>query len=166
AIYWLALMLTAGEDPRFIARRLVILAAEDVGNADPMALTVATSTAWAVEFVGMPEAQIPLAEATIYLATAPKSNASYSALLRAQKDIQQGEIYEVPRHLRDASYRGAEKLGHGEGYLYPHNYPEHYVPQVYLPVQKSYYRPTDQGYEKRISAFLARLKELKEKFHR
>lgn len=166
AIYWLALMLTGGEDPRFIARRLVILAAEDVGLADPMALPVATSAAWAVEFVGMPEAQIPLAEATIYLATAEKSNTSYLALLRAKRDIEQGEIFEVPAHLRDASYRGAEKLGHGEGYLYPHQYQEHYVAQKYLPVEKSYYRPSEQGYERRISAFLAHLKELKEKFHR
>ncbi len=164
AIYWLALMLTGGEDPRFIARRLVILASEDIGNADPMAINVATSVAWAVEFVGMPEAQIPLAQATIYLATAPKSNASYSALIRAQKDIEQGQIFEVPKHLRDASYWGAKRLGHGIDYVYPHHYPEHYIPQMYLPAQKSYFRPSDQGYEKRISAFLQHIKELREKY--
>ncbi len=161
AIYWLALMLVGGEEPRFIARRLVILAAEDIGNADPMAIQVATSVAWAVEFVGLPEAQIPLAQATVYLATAPKSNASYSALIRAKKDIEKGEIFEVPKHLRDANYWGAKKLGHGVDYQYPHDFPHHFVRQTYLPAKKSYYRPSDQGYEKRIARFLQHMKFLK-----
>jgi len=153
ALYWLARMISAGEDPRFIARRLVIQAAEDVGNADPMALVVANAAAHAVEFVGLPEAQIPLAQATVYLATAPKSNASYLGIARAMEDVRNRVVPLVPKHLRDANYPGAKTFGHGEGYRYPHDYPEHYVPQEYLPKgtrSRRYYEPTGQGFEKRI----------------
>ncbi len=153
AVFWLAKMLQAGEDPRFIARRMVILAAEDVGLADPQALLVANSAAGAVEFVGMPEAQIPLAQAVIYLATAPKSNAAYLAINAANRDVERMGKAEVPIHLRDGSYKGAEKLGHGRGYLYPHDYPGHRVEQQYLPdslVGRTYYQPSEEGYEARI----------------
>ena len=158
ALYWLARMLEAGEDARFIARRLVIQSAEDVGNADPMALVVATAAAQAVEFVGLPEAQIPLAQATVYVATAPKSNASYTALTRAREDVRSRVARPVPKHLRDANYRGAKRFGHGEGYLYPHDFPGHYVPQEYLPEDarsRPYYEPTELGYERRIRERLA-----------
>ncbi|MGC8862567.1 MAG: replication-associated recombination protein A [Armatimonadota bacterium] len=161
AVYWLARMLAAGEDPKFIARRLVIQAAEDVGNADPMALVVATAAAQAVQFVGMPEAQIPLAQATIYLACAPKSNASYVAISRAMNDVSQKKGPPVPIHLRDASYPGARELGHGKGYLYPHDYPGHYVEQEYLPPEaksRTYYEPTDHGHEAKFKQRLARLR--------
>jgi len=157
ALYWLARMIAAGEDPRFIARRLVIQAAEDVGNADPMALVLATAAAHAVEYVGLPEAQIPLAQATAYVATAPKSNASYLAIARAMEDVRNRVVPLVPRHLRDANYPGAKQLGHGEGYQYPHDHPDHYVPQEYLPKgtqSRRYYQPTEQGYEKKIKARL------------
>jgi putative ATPase len=153
ALYWLARMLSAGEDPRFIARRLIIQSAEDVGNADPMALVVATAAAHAVEYVGLPEAQIPLAQATIYVATAPKSNASYLGISRAMEDVRRRIVPLVPKHLRDANYPGAAKFGHGEGYQYPHDFPGHFVPQQYLPEgTKSgpYYQPSDQGFERRI----------------
>ncbi len=137
-VYYLAKMIYAGEDPRFIARRIVICASEDVGNADPMALVVATSALRAVEFVGMPEARIPLAQAAIYVALAPKSNASYSAIEAALEDVKTEETLEVPDHLKDSSYPGAKKLGHGEGYKYPHAYGGH-VDQEYLPQKKKYY---------------------------
>jgi len=153
ALYWLARMIEAGEDPRFIARRLVIQSAEDVGNADPMALVIATAAAHAVEYVGLPEAQIPLAQATIYVATAPKSNASYSAIARAMEDVRNRVVPLVPKHLRDANYPGAKAFGHGEGYRYPHDHPGHFVPQDYLPEgtkSRTYYEPSDQGFEKRI----------------
>ena len=153
ALYWLARMISAGEDPRFIARRLVIQAAEDVGNADPMALVIANAAAHAVEFVGLPEAQIPLAQATVYVATAPKSNASYLGIARAMEDVRNRVVPLVPKHLRDANYPGAKTFGHGEGYRYPHDHPGHYVPQEYLPEgtqSRRYYEPTDQGFEKRI----------------
>lgn len=140
AIYYLAKMIYAGEDPRFIARRIVICASEDVGNADPMALVIATSALRAVEFIGMPEARIPLAQATIYVAKAPKSNASYKAIEEALKDIAAEETMEVPDHLKDSHYPGAKKLGHGKGYKYPHNYGG-YVEQDYLPKKKKYYKP-------------------------
>jgi len=140
AIYYLAKMLYAGEDPRFIARRVVICASEDVGNADPMALVVATSALRAVEFIGMPEAKIPLAQAVIYIAKAPKSNASYKAIEAALKDISTEETMEVPDHLKDSHYPGAKKLGHGMGYKYPHDY-DGYVEQDYLPKKKKYYNP-------------------------
>ena len=161
AVYWLARMLAAGEDPKFIARRLVIQAAEDVGNADPMALVVANAAAQAVMFVGMPEAQIPLAQATIYLACAPKSNASYVAIDRANRDIAERKGPPVPLHLRDANYPGAKALGHGKGYLYPHSYPGHFVEQEYLPStakSKRYYEPTDHGHEARFKQRLERLR--------
>lgn len=140
AIYYLAKMLYAGEDPRFIVRRIVICASEDVGEADPMALVLATSALKAVEFVGMPEARIPLAQATIYVAKAPKSNACYRAIEAAMEDIGREQTMEVPDHLKDANYPGAKKLGHGEGYKYPHDYGG-YVEQEYLPKKKKYYNP-------------------------
>jgi putative ATPase len=140
AIYYLAKMLYVGEDPRFIARRIVICASEDVGNADPMALVVATSALRAVEFVGMPEAKIPLAQATIYVAKAPKSNACYKAIEAAMEDVEKEQTMEVPDYLKDSHYLGAKKLGHGQGYKYPHDY-EGYVEQDYLPKKKKYYKP-------------------------
>jgi putative ATPase len=161
AVYWLARMLTAGEDPKFVARRLVIQAAEDVGNADPMALVVATAAAQAVQFVGMPEAQIPLAQATIYLACAPKSNASYLAINRANTDVSERKAPPVPAHLRDANYPGAKALGHGKGYKYPHDYPGHHVEQEYLPAGTAagpYYEPTDHGHEAKFKQRLERLR--------
>jgi putative ATPase len=138
AIYYLAKMLYAGEDPRFIARRIVICASEDIGNADPMALVVATSALRAVEFIGMPEARIPLAQATVYIAKAPKSNACYKAIEEAMKDISSEETMEVPDHLKDSHYPGSKKLGHGKGYKYPHDYGG-YVEQDYLKKKKKYY---------------------------
>ena len=150
ALYWLARMLTAGEDARFIARRLVISASEDIGMADPISLMVADAAARAVEFVGLPEARINLAQATVHLATAPKSNASYAGLLSALADVQALPAGEVPVHLRDASYPGAQSLGHGAGYRYPHSHPGGWVAQEYLPSELSgtrYYRPTGRGYE-------------------
>jgi putative ATPase len=140
AIYYLAKMIYAGEDPRFIARRIVICASEDVGNADPMALVVATSALRAVEFVGMPEGRIPLAQAVTYVALAPKSNASYVAIDAALEDIRTEETMDVPAHLKDSSYKGAKKLGHGEGYKYPHSFGGH-VEQEYLQKKKKYYKP-------------------------
>ncbi|MBA3060683.1 MAG: replication-associated recombination protein A [Nitrospirae bacterium] len=141
AIYYLAKMLYAGEDPRFIARRIVICAAEDVGLKDPMALVLAISALKAVEFVGMPEARIPLAEAVIYIANAPKGNAAYMAIEEAMKDIAEEETMEVPDHLKGSNYSGAKKLGHGTGYKYPHDYPEGKIEQEYLKKKKKYYKP-------------------------
>jgi putative ATPase len=140
AVYYLAKMIYAGEDPRFIARRIVICASEDVGNADPMALVVAVSALRAAEFVGMPEAKIPLAQAVTYIAKAPKSNASYAAIEAALKDISTEETMEVPDHLKDSHYPGAKKLGHGKGYKYPHDYGGQ-VEQEYLRKKKKYYNP-------------------------
>jgi putative ATPase len=139
-VYYLAKMLYAGEDPRFIARRIVICASEDVGEADPMALVLATSTLRAVEFIGMPEARIPLSQAALYIARAPKSNACYRAIEAAMEDVEKEETQEVPDHLKDASYPGAKQLGHGEGYKYPHDYGGH-VEQEYLKKKKKYYNP-------------------------
>jgi putative ATPase len=150
ALYWLAKMIHAGEDPRFIARRIVICAAEDVGLADPMALVLATSALEAAEFVGWPEAQIPLAEATIYIATANKSNSAVAAIGAALEDVRSGRTIPVPEHLRDASYKSAKKLGHGVGYKYAHEYEGHFVAQEYLGVDKIFYEPTEQGAEKKI----------------
>jgi len=133
-------MLYAGEDPRFISRRIVICASEDVGNADPMALVVAVSALRAVEFIGMPEAKIPLAQATIYVAKAAKSNACYKAIEAASNDVATEETLEVPDHLKDSHYPGAKKLGHREGYKYPHDYGGH-VEQDYLKKKKKYYNP-------------------------
>ncbi|HEY5296399.1 MAG TPA: replication-associated recombination protein A [Verrucomicrobiae bacterium] len=150
ALYWLAKMIHAGEDPRFIARRIVIHAAEDVGLADPMALVLANAAFQAAEFIGWPEARIPLAEATIYIATAPKSNSTVMAIGAAMKDVESGRTLAVPEHLRDPHYSGAKKLGHGEGYKYAHDFEGHFVPQDYLGADKIYYEPTDQGVEKKI----------------
>jgi putative ATPase len=150
ALYWLAKMIHAGEDPRFIARRIVIHAAEDVGLADPMALVLANAAFQAAEFIGWPEARIPLAEATIYIATAPKSNSTVAAIGAAMKDVESGRTIAVPEHLRDSHYSGAKKLGHGEGYKYAHDFAGHFVPQDYLGADKIYYEPTEQGVEKKI----------------
>ena len=150
ALYWLAKMIHAGEDPRFIARRIVICAAEDVGLADPMALVLANAALSAAEFVGWPEARIPLAEATIYIATANKSNSAITAIDAALEDVKSGRTIPVPEHLRDAHYKGAERLGHGKGYEYAHDRPGHFVAQDYLGVDKIYYEPTEQGVEKKI----------------
>ena len=139
-VYWLAKMIYAGEDPRFIARRIIIAASEDVGIADPMALIVATQASQAVEIIGMPEARIILAHAALYVALAPKSNACYRAIEEALKDIETGMTLPVPEHLKDANYPGAKKLGHGKGYKYPHDYGG-YVKQDYLPEKKKYYKP-------------------------
>ena len=147
AVYWLAKMIYAGEDPRFIARRIVILASEDIGNADPQALVLASAGLQAIEFVGMPEAQIILGQLVTYMALAPKSNASYVALNEAMEDVKKDKTEEVPTHLRDKSYRGAEKMGHGVGYKYVHNYKGHFVEQEYLSKSKAYYRPSQLGYE-------------------
>jgi putative ATPase len=159
AIYWLARMLEAGEDPRFIARRIVIFASEDVGNADPRALSVATAAAQAVEFIGLPECQLNLAQAVTYLATAPKSNASTTAIGKAREDVRSGRTLQVPKHLRDAHYRGAEQFGHGEGYKYAHNYEGGHVEQQYLPEERRYYEPTDRGYEAEIKWRMEELRE-------
>ena len=157
AVYYLARMLYAGEDIRFIARRMMISASEDVGNADPNALNVAVSAALAVERIGMPEARIILAQAATYLASAPKSNASYLAVDRPTECMKQTMTAPVPVHLQDSHYKGSEKLGHGLGYLYAHNYPNHYVEQQYLPdalKDEVFYEPTEIGYEKQIKEHL------------
>jgi putative ATPase len=158
AIYWLARMLEAGEDPRFIARRIVILASEDVGNADPHALVVATAALQATEFVGLPECQLPLAQAVTYLATAPKSNASTVAISKAREDVRSGRTLAVPLHLRDSHYKGAEQFGHGEGYEYSHDASEGWTAQQYLPEERRYYEPVDRGHEALIRQ---RLEELR-----
>ncbi len=150
ALYWLAKMIHAGEDPRFIARRIVIHAAEDVGLADPMALVLANAAFQAAEFIGWPEARIPIAEATLYIATAPKSNSTITAIDAALADVKSGRTLAVPEHLRDAHYQGAKRLGHGEGYQYAHEHPGHFVVQDYLGAEKRYYEPSDQGVEKKI----------------
>jgi putative ATPase len=155
ALYWLAKMLRAGEDPMFIARRLVILASEDIGNADPQGLVVAAAAAQAVHLIGMPEARITLAQATTYLAAAPKSNASYVALSRAEADIERMGPAPVPLHLRNAPHPGLGQFGHGKGYKYPHDYPGNWVEQEYAPESARsgpYYEPTENGYEARIKA--------------
>lgn len=157
ALYWLAKMLYAGEDPRFIARRIVICAAEDVGNADPQALVVANAALNAAEFVGMPEARIPLAQAVTYIATAPKSNAAYMGIENAMDDVKNNRTLEVPKHLRDKSYNGAKRLGHGQGYKYAHSYQGHYVKQEYMPARRKYYKPADIGHEKKIKDYLRKL---------
>ncbi|MBD3379035.1 MAG: AAA family ATPase [Candidatus Omnitrophica bacterium] len=158
ALYWLAKMIVAGEDPRFIARRMVICAAEDVGNADPRALIVANSAMQAADFVGFPEARIPLAQATVYIACAPKSNASYMAIDKAIADVEKERTQEVPDHLKDAHYKGARDLGRGEGYKYAHSYDGHYVKQNYTRVKKRYYIPTEMGYEKKIKEWMELLR--------
>ena len=160
AMYWLARMLEAGEDPRFLARRLVILAAEDIGNADPQALVLANAAAQATERVGMPECRIILAQATSYLALAPKSNASYLAIDRAIEDVRTKAVLPVPRHLQDSPYPGAEKLGHGQDYAYAHDGEDGWVNQDYLGVDRTYYEPTDRGHE---AVMKQRLEELKKR---
>jgi putative ATPase len=166
ALHWLARMTEAGETPEFIARRIIICAAEDVGLADPFALTLAVSAAEAVHYVGWPEARIALAEAAVYVATAPKSNAAYFGVEAAIGDIYGKPFSGVPIHLRDTSYRGAKQLGHGKGYKYPHDYEGHYVEQQYLPKEfqdKVYYHPTKNGREARIGEWLAALRSKKKK---
>ncbi|MDD5431627.1 MAG: replication-associated recombination protein A [Candidatus Omnitrophica bacterium] len=159
ALYWLAKMLYAGEDPRFVARRICILAAEDVGNADPLALVLANAAYQIAEFVGMPEAKIPLSQACIYVSCAPKSNASYLAIAKAYKDIEEEKVQEVPDHLKDAQYAGAKDLGHGEGYKYAHDFPGHYVKQKYTRKKVIYYEPTDIGFEAKIKQRMEKLKK-------
>jgi putative ATPase len=162
AIYWLARMLEAGEDPRFIARRIIICASEDVGNADPQALLVAAAALQSTEFVGLPECQLPLAQAVIYIATAPKSNASTMAISKAREDVRSGRTLPVPEHLRDDHYQGAEQLGRGLGYQYSHDFEGAWVAQQYLPEERRYYEPVDRGYEAEISKRLAELRAKRE----
>lgn len=149
-LYWLAKMIHAGEDPRFIARRIVIHAAEDVGLADPTALILATSAFQAAEFIGWPEARIPIAQAALYIATAPKSNSVVKAIDAALAEVRSNPTQPVPEHLRDAHYAGAKRLQHGKDYVYPHNLPGHFAVQNYMPVPKSFYSPSDQGREVKI----------------
>lgn len=161
AVYYLARMLYAGEDIKFISRRIMICASEDVGNADPQALTVAVSAAQAVERVGMPEAAIILSQAVTYVATAPKSNAACMAISQAQQTVEETRTMPVPVHLKDAHYKGAGKLGHGAGYRYAHDYPKHYVEQQYLPdglTGTAFYHPSDNGYERQIKKHMEWLK--------
>ncbi|MFT4639455.1 MAG: putative ATPase [Verrucomicrobiales bacterium] len=161
-LYWLAKMLYVGEDIRFIARRIVIAASEDVGLADSNALRVAVAAQQAVEFIGLPEAQIPLAHAAVYIATAPKSNRSYAGLAAAMKDVKEGRTLAVPKHLKDGHYKGAKDLGNGVGYLYSHDSEDGYVPQAYLPEGRTYYEPSENGMEKRIKE---RLEFWRSKYH-
>ncbi len=164
ALYWMHRMLEGGEDPRFVARRLVIFASEDVGNADPFGVVLANAAWDAVEKVGLPECRINLAHAVTYLATAPKSNASYVAGEAAAKDVREGRTLPVPLHLRDKNYRGAkEQLGHGAGYKYAHDYEGGWVDQEYIPTDAEYYKPTDRGHEAKIKARLEELRKRKQK---
>jgi putative ATPase len=163
SIHYLARMIEAGEDPRFIARRIIVLASEDIGMADPQALTIAVAAADAVQFIGMPEGRIPLAEAVTYLATAPKSNASYTAIDAAIADVRAGRMGRVPLHLRDAHYPGAKRLGHGKGYKYAHDGEHGVVEQQYPPDELrgvDYYRPTGNGYERDVSARVEKLRRI------
>jgi putative ATPase len=159
-LYWLAKMIHAGEDPRFIARRILIHAAEDVGLADPMALVLASAASQAAEYVGWPEARIPIAEAALYIATAHKSNSTILAIDAALADVRSGRSLPVPEHLRDAHYKGAERLGHGKGYDYAHDHPGHFSAQDYLGADKRYYEPSDQGLEKEIRERVERWRAL------
>lgn len=163
SLHYLARMIEAGEDPRFIARRIIILASEDIGLADPQALVVAVAAADAVQLIGMPEGRIPLAQAVVHLATAPKSNAAYMALDAAIADVRAGRIGRVPKHLRDAHYAGAKRLGHGKGYKYPHDDALGVLQQQYLPDEltgTTYYEPTEHGNERDVSARLAKLRRI------
>jgi putative ATPase len=163
SLHYLARMIEAGEDPRFIARRIIVLASEDIGMADPQALPIAIAAADAVQYIGMPEGRIPLAQAVVHLATAPKSNAAYMALDAAIADVRGGKIGRVPKHLRDAHYPGAKRLGHGKGYRYPHDDTLGVVPQQYLPDElgdATYYTPTEHGNERDVSARLAKLRRI------
>ncbi len=152
ALYWMARMLYANEEPRFIVRRIIVHASEDVGLADPVAMMLAHAAANALEWLGMPEARIPMAQAVLYIATAPKSNSVVQAIDSAMQAVESTSAASVPKHLRDAHYKGAKKLGHGVEYRYPHDYPDHYVPQQYLPegIPGGYYRPSSQGREAQI----------------
>jgi len=160
ALYWMARMLEGGEDPRFIARRIAICAAEDVGNADPMALVVAGAALQVSEFVGLPECQLPLAQAAVYIACAPKSNAVTMGIFAARDDVRENRTIPVPVHLRDANYPGAKAMGHGRGYQYAHDVDGGVAAQDYLGVDKTYYRPTDRGYEKKIAARLEEIRKV------
>ena len=157
-LYWLARMLEGGEDVRFLTRRLVILASEDIGNADPQALPLAVAAMQACEFVGLPECQLTLAQAVTYLACAPKSNAATIAIGEARSDIREGRLLPVPRHLQDGHYAGAKRLGHGEGYEYAHDAPGGVAAQDYLGVERTYYRPTDRGFERELGERLEYLR--------
>ena len=166
AVYYLARMLDAGEDPKFIVRRMMVCASEDVGNADPQALQVAVAASLAVERLGMPEARITLSQAASYIATAPKSNAAYLAIENAQHTIRETGNLPIPTHLQDAHYKSAAKLGHGVGYKYAHDFPDHYVEQQYLPYElngKEFYNPTGNGYELKIKEHMKRLKNRNKK---
>ncbi len=160
AIYWLARMLEAGEDPRFIARRIAILASEDIGNADPTAIILAAATVQITEFIGLPECALTLAQAVTYMSCCPKSNASYTAISQARDDVKHQRTIPVPRTLRDAHYEGAKSLGH-EGYKYAHDSPEGYVVQNYLGVDKQYYRPVDRGREAIFRQYLDKLAKIR-----
>jgi putative ATPase len=162
-IYWLARMLEGGEDVRFLARRLVILASEDIGNADPHALPLAVAAMQACELVGLPECQLTLAQAVTYLACAPKSNAATLAISEARQDIREGRLLPVPRHLQDSHYAGAKRLGHGEGYQYAHDAPDAIAAQDYLGIERQYYRPTERGFEKELAD---RLEQIRAKLRR
>ena len=157
-LYWLARMLEGGEDVRFLTRRLVILASEDIGNADPRALMIAVAAMQATEFVGLPECQLTLSQAVTYLAIAPKSNACTLAIAAARSDVQNKSVIPVPRHLQDKHYAGAKRLGHGEGYTYSHDSPDGIAAQDYLGVEKRYYEPTDRGYERDLAERLAEIR--------
>ena len=165
-MYWLARMLEGGEDVRFLCRRLVILASEDVGNADPQALPLAVATMQACEFVGLPECQLTLAQCVAYLACAPKSNAATVAIGEARGDVREGRLVPVPRHLQDGHYAGAKRLGHGEGYEYAHDAEGGVAAQDYLGVEREYYRPVDRGFEaelgERLAAIRAKLRQARE----
>ena len=161
-LYWLARMLEGGEDVRFLARRLVILASEDVGNADPRSLLIAVAAMQATEFVGLPECQLPLAQAVTYLALAPKSNACTTAIAAARHDVREQAVIPVPRHLQDKHYAGARQLGHGQGYAYAHDAPDGIAAQDYLGVEKRYYEPTDRGLERDLAT---RLAEIRRRLH-
>ena len=160
-VYWLARMLESGEDPRFVARRLVIFASEDVGNADPQAILVANAAWDAVERVGLPECRLNLSQAVCYLATAPKSNACTVAIGAATKDVKEGRTLPVPKHLRDAHYGGSKQFGHGTGYKYAHDFGDGWVDQEYIPADVEYYHPTDRGFEAKIKARLEELRKRK-----
>ena len=161
-VYWLARMIAGGEDTRFIARRIAVCATEDVGNADPMATVLAAAAVTISEFVGLPEAQLALAQAALYVACAPKSNASACAIWQAMSDVAQKPTAAVPKHLKDSHYAAAKKAGLGVDYKYPHNFPDGFVTQEYLPadVKKKYYEPKDAGYEKNIGRYLQKLQSL------
>ena len=157
-LYWLARMLEAGEDVRFLCRRLVILASEDIGNADPRALSLAVAAMQACEFIGLPECQLTLSQCVTYLACAPKSNAATLAIGEARRDVREGRLIPVPTHLRDAHYGGAEQLGHGQDYQYSHNAQDGVASQDYLGVQREYYRPVSRGFESELASRLAKIR--------